>query len=253
MNQQRYNNKTVVITGSSSGIGAAMARAYAAEGANVIVNYVHSADKAQQVVDEIIQHQGTAMAVQADVSNQSSIQNLIDVTHQHYSSIDVWVNNAGADILTGAASESPLQDKLQNLIDVDLKGTINCCWAIVPLMREQGKGVIINNSWDLATHGFEGDNPQIFAATKAGILGFSRSLALSYAPEVRVNIIAPGWIHTDFAEQDMDDDYYQARISEIPLGRFGKPEDVANAALYLASDDAAYVTGEVININGGLI
>jgi len=108
-------------------------------------------------------------------------------------------------------------------------------------------------SWDLAMHGISGRNPQMFAAVKAGVIGFSKAFTKSYGPEVRVNVLAPGWIETEFAHEVMPDDYYQARINEIPLRRFGTPEDVAQAALFLASDNASYMTGEVININGGLI
>jgi 3-oxoacyl-[acyl-carrier protein] reductase len=120
-------------------------------------------------------------------------------------------------------------------------------------MEQAGHGVIINMTWDLAIHGFQGRNPQMFAAVKAGVRGFSQSLAKSVAPDVRVNLLAPGWIETAFAEELMKTTYYQERISEIPLSRFGKPEDVANAALYLASDEASYITGQIININGGLV
>jgi 3-oxoacyl-[acyl-carrier protein] reductase len=107
--------------------------------------------------------------------------------------------------------------------------------------------------WDLATHGFEGTNPQIFAATKAGVLGFTRSFAKSVGPEIRVNLVSPGWISTAFAEDHMDAEYRQTRISEIPLARFGRPEDVAAAVVFLASDDSSYLTGEAIKINGGLV
>ena len=117
----------------------------------------------------------------------------------------------------------------------------------------QGHGVFVNMSWDLAMHGFEGSNPQIFAATKAGVLGFTRSLAKSVGPKIRANVISPGWIATAFAEDHMEDDYFQARISEIPLARFGRPEDVAAAVVFLASDEASYITGEVIKVNGGLV
>ncbi len=253
MSEVRFKNKTVVITGASTGIGRAIAIAYANEEANVVVNYCHSHDKSELLVDYIREKNGSAIAIQGDVSKLEEIKQLIEQSEKTFGQIDVWINNAGADILTSTGAELSDVDKLQRLIDVDLKGTINACWAIAPVMKQRGRGVIINMSWDLATHGFEGINPQIFAATKAGILGFSRSLALSYAPEVRVNILAPGWIQTAFAENDMKGEYYQARLKEIPLGRFGQPDDVANVALYLGSDDAAYVTGEVININGGLI
>ncbi len=249
----KLQDKVAVVTGASSGIGRAIALACAAEGASVVVNYCRSADRAQSVVDSISDAGGQARAIGADMSNTDDIDRLITESEQAFGPVDVWINNAGADILTGAGAHLDRREKLQCLIDVDLKGTIHACWAIAPQMQARGGGVIINMSWDLATHGFEGENPQIFAATKAGIIGFSRSLALSYAPEVRVNVLAPGWIKTAFAEEDMQNEYYQARLAEIPLARFGTPEDVANVAIYLAGDSGNYITGEVVNINGGLI
>ena len=119
-------------------------------------------------------------------------------------------------------------------------------------MQSQGHGVIINMSWDLAIHGFKGHNPQMFATVKAGVLGFSRSFASTYGPEIRVNVLAPGWIQTAFADEIMHKDFYEARIREIPAGRFGTPEDVAEAAIFLASDASSYMSGEMIKINGGL-
>lgn len=249
----KLNDKTAVVTGASSGIGRAIALAFASEGARIVVNYCNSAKQAEAVADEITGAGGHAITLRADMADIGDIASLITAATDAFGPVDVWVNNAGTDILTGAGATLDIQEKLQRVIDVDLKGTINACWAIAPIMKDQGEGVILNMSWDLAMHGFSGRNPQIFSATKAGIIGFSRSLALSYAPEVRVNVLAPGWIRTAFAEEDMSADYYQARLSEIPLGRFGTPEDVARVAVYLAGLDGTYITGEVIKINGGLI
>jgi len=246
-------NKTAVITGASSGIGKAIAITYAKAGASVIVNYNRSHDDAENTVNHIISLGGKALAIQADVSDGKHVERLLTNSQTELGLIDIWVNNAGANILTGNGAKLDDEDKLQQLIEVDLKGTINCCWAIAPVMKQQGHGVIINMSWDLAMHGISGRNPQMFAAVKAGVIGFSKAFTKSYGPEVRVNVLAPGWIETEFAHEVMPDDYYQARINEIPLRRFGTPEDVAQAALFLASDNASYMTGEVININGGLI
>lgn len=246
-------SKVAVVTGASSGIGRAIALAFAAAGARVVVNYCRSGDRAEAVKNDIITSGGEALTVQADMASSDAIRTLLETTREYFGRVDIWVNNAGADILTGAGAAASLEEKLHQLIEVDLKGTINACWAVAPVMKEQGDGVILNMSWDLAMHGFKGSNPQVFAATKAGIIGFSRSLALSFAPEVRVNVLAPGWIKTAYAEADMDDDYYRQRLAEIPLGRFGTPEDVASVALYLAAASGNYITGEVIKINGGLV
>jgi 3-oxoacyl-[acyl-carrier protein] reductase len=249
----RLEHKTVVVTGASSGIGESIATSFAREGAHVVVNYNTSTEKAEHIVKQIKESGGNAVAIRANVSDPKDVKYLIDEALSEMGKIDIWVNNAGADILTGKGAELSEQKKLQFLIDVDLKGTINCCWGVLPVMEQAGYGVIINMTWDLAIHGFQGRNPQMFAAVKAGVRGFSQSLAKSVAPDVRVNLLAPGWIETAFAEELMKTTYYQERISEIPLSRFGKPEDVANAALYLASDEAAYITGQTLNINGGLV
>lgn len=248
----RLEHKTAVITGASSGIGRGVALAFAREGAHVVVNYNRSVDKARDAVNEITATGGRATAIQADVSCPEDIAWLIRDAQAQLGRIDIWVNNAGADILTGAGAELSDQEKLQRLMDVDLKGAILCCWGVVPVMQAQGQGVIINMSWDLALHGFQGVNPQMFAAVKAGLLGFSRAFAKSCAPHIRVNVLAPGWIQTAFAEEVMDKEYYAARLREIPLGRFGTPEDVAETAVFLASDAASYITGELIKVNGGL-
>lgn len=250
---KRLQDKIAVITGASSGIGQGVALAFAKEGADIVVNYNKSKQKAESVVEEIKQSGRRAIAIQADMGNEDDIDRLIEETKEEFGRIDIWVNNAGADILTGTGAAAEIHEKLEHLIEVDLRGTINACWSITQTMQEQGQGVIVNTGWDLSTHGFEGTNPQIFAATKAGILGFTRSFAKSVGPEIRVNMVSPGWISTAFAEEHMDSEYYSARISEIPLGRFGRPEDVAAAVVFLASDDSSYLTGEAIKINGGLV
>ncbi len=249
----RLEHKTAVVTGGSSGIGESITTTFAREGAHVIVNYNRSREKAEYIVKQIKDAGGKATAIGANISSPKDVTFLIDKAMSELGRIDIWVNNAGADILTGKGIELSEPEKLQSLIDVDLKGTIHCCWAVVPVMELAGRGSIINMTWDLAIHGFRGRNPQMFAAVKAGVRGFSQSLAKTVAPDVRVNLVAPGWIETTFAQEFMQHTYYQERISEIPLRRFGQPQDVANAALYLASDEASYITGQIININGGLI
>lgn len=250
---ERLKDKIAVITGASSGIGAAIAILFAREGASVVVNYCRSQDKTDKIVAEIEGDGGKAIAVKADMADKHEIEQLIATTMNEFGRVDIWVNNAGADILTGAGASAGLEEKLEQLLNVDLKGTMNACWAVEPIMQKQGGGAIVNMGWDLARHGFQGSNPQIFAAAKAGVLGFTRSFAKTVGPNVRVNLVSPGWIATAFAEEHMDEAYYQARIDEIPLARFGKPDDVAAAALFLASDAASYLSGEAININGGLI
>ena len=249
----RLEDKVTVITGASSGIGRAIALAYAREGARVVVNYNRSKERAEEVVSEIQGFSGQAVAIQADIAEPDAVGALLNAVSNEFGRIDVWVNNAGADILTGSGAGLTDGQKLAQLIDVDLKGTIQCCWAVADVMQQQGSGVIINMSWDQAVHGYQGTNPQMFSAVKAGVQAFSKSLARTVAPAVRVNVLAPGWIATSFATDVMEEDYYSERTAEIPLKRFGVPADVAGAAVFLASEDSAYITGTVLNIGGGVV
>ena len=249
----RLQDKTAVITGASTGIGRAIAQLFARQGARVGANYHRSREQAEQLVAEITSEGGYALALQADISRPEEVERLTNAALEAWGHIDIWANIAGADILTGSGARSDDFEKLNRLIEVDLKGTIFCCWRVAPLMKQAGNGVILNMSWDLALQGMEGRNPEMFAAVKAGVLGFSKCLARSYAPEVRVNELAPGWIETAFAKEEMRPEAYQAVVESTPLRRFGTPEDVAWAALYLASDEAAFITGQTLRINGGLI
>lgn len=249
----RLEGKTAVITGASSGIGRAIASSFAREGADLVINCNRSVDKAESLKSELEKTGRRIAVIQADISDPESARRLVLESREFLERVDILVNNAGADILTNKGAQLDDHEKLARLIEVDMKGTMQMCWEAAPLMQEQGHGVILNMSWDQSIHGFHGRNPQMFSAVKAGILGFSKSLARTFAPEVRVNILAPGWIETEFAAEVMPRDYYQARINEIPLRRFGTPADVAGTALFLASDEAAYLTGQVININGGIV
>jgi 3-oxoacyl-[acyl-carrier protein] reductase len=165
--------------------------------------------------------------------------------------VDVWVNNAGADVLTGEARSWSAERKLEALLDVDLKATIRCSRLVAARMRPGG--CLINIGWDHATiDGMAGENPELFAAVKAGVLGFSKSFARSVAPHIRVNVLCPGWIETAFGA-GANRALYDRVAAETPLGRWGTPQDVAGAAVWLASPAAAFVTGQAINVNGGTV
>jgi 3-oxoacyl-[acyl-carrier protein] reductase len=167
--------------------------------------------------------------------------------------LDVWVNNAGADVLTGEEADWDWELKLDLILAVDLKGTIACSYAAAAVMREQpGGGTILNMSWDHVTSGMAGDNPELFSAVKGGVLSYSKSLARALAPAVRVNVLSPGWIETAFGEQ-ADPEFRRSVAESTPLKRWGTPADVAAAAVYLASPAAAFITGQAINVNGGLV
>jgi 3-oxoacyl-[acyl-carrier protein] reductase len=241
------------VTGASSGIGRAIAEAYAAEGAVVLLTHRDSHDRAREVADAIAGRGGRAIVRQADLATRDACERLVADAREALRRVDVWVNNAGADVLTGEAAEWEWERKLDVLLAVDLKGTIACSYAIGEVMRSQEHGgAIVNMSWDQVTTGMEGENPQLFAAVKGGVLAFSKSLARSLAPEVRVNVLSPGWIETSFGEQ-ADPDFRRSVAQSTPLRRWGRPEDVAATAVYLASPEAAFVTGQAINVNGGVV
>ncbi len=241
------------MTGASSGIGRAIAEACAAEGAVVLLTHRASPERAHAVADAIAARGGRACVRQADLATRAGCERLVAEARDELGRIDVWVNNAGADVLTGEAAAWEWERKLDTLLAVDLKGTIACSYAAGELMRRQdGGGAIINMSWDHVTTGMAGGNPHLFAAVKGGVLAFSKSLARSLAPHVRVNVLCPGWIETSFGEQ-ADPEFRRSVAESTPLGRWGRPQDVAEAALYLASPAAAFVTGQAINVNGGVV
>jgi 3-oxoacyl-[acyl-carrier protein] reductase len=242
-----------VVTGASSGIGRAIAETFAAEGATVLLTYRASSERAREVADAIAARGGRALTAQADLGTREACERLVAQARNELGRVDVWVNNAGADVLTGDAASWEWERKLDVLLAVDLKGTIACSYAIGEVMRgQEGGGAIVNMSWDHATTGMAGENPQLFSAIKGGVLAFSKSLALALAPDVRVNVLSPGWIETSFAEH-ADRGFYESVAQATPLKRWGRPQDVASAALYLASPESAFVTGQAININGGVL
>jgi 3-oxoacyl-[acyl-carrier protein] reductase len=249
----RLAGARTVVTGASSGIGRAIAVALAAEGATVLLTYRASADAADDAVREIRAAGGRAEAAQADLSTAEGCRDLVARARKRLGGLDVWVNNAGADVLTGEAAGWPWERKLDAIIDVDLRGTIACCHAAGRAMAAQaGGGTIVNMSWDHVSAGMAGENPELFSAVKGGVLSYSRSLARSLAPKVRVNVVSPGWIETRFG-QEADEGFRESVARSTPLGRWGRPEDVAGAVVYLASPEAAFVTGQSINVNGGVV
>jgi 3-oxoacyl-[acyl-carrier protein] reductase len=241
------------VTGASSGIGRAIAETFAGQGATVLLTHRASPERAREVADAIAGRGGRAVVAQADLGTREACERLVARARDELGRLDVWVNNAGADVLTGEAAAWQWERKLDALLAVDLKGTIACSYAAGEVMRDQERGgTILNMSWDHVATGMAGDDPLLFSAVKGGVLSFSKSLARALAPEVRVNVLCPGWIETSFAEQ-ADREFHRSVAEATPLGRWGLPQDVADAALYLASPEAAFVTGQAINVNGGVV
>ncbi|MGH7129081.1 MAG: SDR family NAD(P)-dependent oxidoreductase, partial [Planctomycetaceae bacterium] len=194
----------------------------------------------------------SAAVLQADFAEPTQRAGFVEQVWQTWPSVEVWVNNAGVDLLTGEQARQPYSEKLQQLLEVDVAATVLLSREAGERMRAAGGGVVLNIGWDQADRGMQGDSGELFAAAKNAVMGFTRSLAVSLAPEVRVNCIAPGWIRTAWGEQAGQ--RWQERVKrETPLGRWGTPEDVARMARFLASSDAAYITGQVINVNGGAV
>jgi 3-oxoacyl-[acyl-carrier protein] reductase len=243
----------VLVTGASSGIGRAIALAAAAAGADVGITY-RSRARAARDVEALIAASGRRAAVfQLDLADAASIERVTGDAWRAFNRVDVWINNAGADILTGTGAELGVLAKLDRLLAVDLRGTMLASWAAADLMASQPTGgAIINMSWDHVITGMAGRNPQMFSAVKGGVLSFSKSLARSVAPTVRVNVLAPGWIETAFGTE-ANAKFRRSVAESTPLKRWGTPEDVAHAAVFLASPDAAFLTGQTLLVNGGVV
>ena len=241
--------KVALVTGASRGIGRAIAEELAAQGASVVVNYLSSPESAEEVVQEIVAQGGTAVAIQADVSDFASAQDLVKATIDTYGQIDILVNNAGTtqDTLLMMMKE----DQWDRVIDTNLKSVFNCCKAASrPMVRRKQGGRMINIS---SVSGIVGQAGQAnYAASKAGIIGFTKSLAKELGSRnITVNAVAPGFVLTDLTA-DLPEDLVQKSLEYIPLGRWGELNEIANVVAFIASDQASYITGQVIAVDGGI-
>jgi 3-oxoacyl-[acyl-carrier protein] reductase len=245
--------KRVVVTGGSSGIGRAIAKRCAAAGADVLITYRANRTGADEAARELASIGRRVLVQRVDITREEDIAALARQAREGLGRVDVWINNAGADILTAEFGRHSRQEKLDLVLSVDLRGTVLASWAAVDVMRKQPDGgVIINMSWDHVSFGMAGENPGLYSAVKGGIMSFSKSLARDVAPAIRVNILAPGFIETAFGV-DADPGWREEVVQRTPLRRWGTAEDVAGAAVFLASDEAAFLTGQMIMVNGGVV
>ena len=244
-----FENKTVLVTGSSRGIGSQIVRAFASQGANVVINYASSELPAKQLAEEITAAGGNAIVVKADVSNFEESLQLVTKTIDTFGNIDVLINNSGItkDNLMLRMSEADFD----SVVNVNLKGTWNMCKHITRHFLKNKAGCIINITSVVGIIGNPGQAN--YVASKAGIIGLTKSLAKEFGSRhIRVNAVAPGFIETEMTDQ-LPDNVKQSYLEQIPLREFGSTQDIANACLFLASDAAKYITGQVINVNGGMI
>lgn len=243
-----HQNKVVIVTGSSRGIGKSIALAYAKDGANVVVSG-RTMDALESVVKEIEALGVKALAVQADVANANDAAELIKQTIDTFGQIDVLVNNAGItrDNLLMRLSE----EDWDAVLDTNLKGSFNCIKAATKPMMKKRSGSIINIT---SVIGVMGNAGQVnYAASKAGMIGVTKSVAKELAARsIRVNAVAPGFIQTDMTD-DLPEKSKEELLNSIPLSKLGDVEDVAHLVLFLSSDKAKYITGQVINVDGGMI
>lgn len=241
--------KTVLITGASRGIGRAAAVLFGKNGYNVIVNYCKNASAAEQVCAEIRDFGGTAEAFCADVSDRSAVNKMAEFAVSLFGGADILVNNAG--IAEQIMFCDITEEKWDRLFAVDVKGVYNCTQALLPHMVHEKYGRIINIS---SMWGITGASCEVhYSAAKAAVIGFTKALAKELGPSgITVNAVAPGVVDTEMNGL-LDDDTMECLKEETPLGRIGSPEDIARSILYLASEGASFITGQVLSVNGGFV
>ena len=243
------DGKVALVTGASRGIGRAVALKLASEGAKVAINFAGSTAKAEEVKAEIEAKGGEAILVQANVADKEAVTAMVDKVVEAFGQIDILVNNAG--ITRDGLLARMKEEDFEAVVDTNLKGVFYCTKAVAKLMMKSRSGRIVNMASVVGLTGNAGQTN--YAASKAGVIGFSKSAAKELAARgITVNMVAPGFIATDMTDA-MTDKAKEAVLGTIPLKREGTPEDVANAVLFLVSDSASYITGQIVNVDGGMV
>ena len=245
---KRFEDKIVLVTGAGRGIGASIAKRFASEGAEVIVNYSGNDEVAQKTVDEITATGGQAQKYKCSVNDSESVKVMIDEIIKKFGRIDILVNNAG--ITKDGLMLRMTDEDFDRVIDVNLKGTFNCTKYVSKYMLKQKSGKIINIS---SVVGLSGNAGQVnYSASKAGIIGITKSAAKELSSRgITVNAVAPGYVDTDMTKV-LSDNIRNEILKNIPLQRMGNVEDISNCVAFLASEDASYITGQVISVDGGM-
>ena len=248
MSEKVLQDKVAIVTGSSRGIGRAVAQRFAARGAKVAVNWVKGEHEAQGVVDAIRSRGGEAVSVQGDVSKSADVKQLARATVDAFGRVDILVNNAG--IMVSKSVLDSTEDDWDRTIDINLKGAYLCSKEVAPIMLEQKAGKIINMSSNSGLYHPSAMRFTEYVVSKAGMNGLTKAMALALGPYITVNAICPGWIKTEMVE-GTDPEVERRILAETALGRWGTPDEVASAALFLASKDADFITGELLIVAGG--
>lgn len=272
LDTQTDSSPVAVVTGSTSGIGRAIALRFAAVGYSVVLHGRKPSEKMDQVEKEILaaRNQGSSVRVEkiyGDFSQEIDWQQFIDDAWAKLGPVDCWVNNAGGDVLTNHWAERSIQQKLDYLWKTDVTASLMLSRlagrrmiadrdaavgseSSTPKHAQMGPGSIVNIGWDQAQHGMEGDSGELFATTKGAIMSMSKSLAQSFAPQVRVNCIAPGWIQTAWG-QDAPEPWQRRAQGDSLMNRWGVPADVAEAVVFLCLPASNFISGQVLPVNGG--
>jgi 3-oxoacyl-[acyl-carrier protein] reductase len=241
-----------VVLGSTTGIGRAVALELADAGADVIIHGRTSRADTETLAATCRQRGVRSEVRMADLADRGAGDAFVQEVWNLWGGLDSWLHLAGADTLTGDNAQLDFDAKFDLLWSVDVVATVRLCRAVGRRMKDQGHGVIVTMGWDQAETGMAGDSGELFAATKGAILSFTRSLALSLAPQVRVNALAPGWIRTAWGE-GASGKWQERVLRETPMARWGTPEDVARVARFLVGPRAEFLTGQIVRVNGGAV
>ena len=248
MKEPVLEGKVAIVTGSSRGIGKAIAERFAAEGAKLTVNWAQDEARAGDVVEGIKRQGGEAISVRADVSRSADVREMVKATVDRFGRVDVLVNNAG--VMVSKSLLETTEEEWDRTIDVNLKGAYLCSKEVVPIMQSQKYGRIVNISSNSGLYHPTAMRFTEYVTSKAGMNGLTKAMALALGPYITVNAICPGWIKTEMIE-GTDPAVEQRILDETALGRWGSPDEVAGAALFLVSKDADFVTGELLIVAGG--
>ena len=242
-----YGSKTAIITGSSRGIGAKTAEYFAKNNYNVVINYVNSQNEAEELSNKLkSEYNIKTLVVKCDVSKEEEVLNMLQLTKDNFKTIDVLINNAGIAIDT--TLEDKTVENFRRILDVNLIGTFLTCKHIGTYMKKQGYGSIVNIS---STNGIDSFYPYSmdYDASKAGVISLTHNFALEYAPNIRVNCIAPGWVNTEM-NKELDEEYIKEECNHIILNRFAEPEEIAKEIYHIAVE-STYINDSIIKIDGG--